>query len=478
MNSSKTLRELKGKRLLGYAVGNFGISLLNIFTGSFVFQFYVYTVNLDSVLASIGLSFNVFISAFFSIIFGVLMDNKKPSKRGKRRPFLLYALPFWVITSIIIWFPPWHSPQNNSLFLPTALYFWIVTVIRALSGTLIFNTYLSMLPEQSQTLENRHSVASLRAFFMIIASVISLLMPLLVQSLLTDPKNVKWYDPSGKIILFYIPLIGIIFTCFGLVAVLIIYFSVDESFHLYNSNFNKKKVTLRGTFKQMTQPAKDDKYRNLVFTSFFMGISGSIFGFLLFPFQTYLLEFEQSEFLIYVLISISGKLGWYAVWRVIIKKKPLVKSYSLSLIFASVVAFTDLLFLLSNLPYILKMMLYIVSFGTILGTNYSIPLFGIPLGASLIHEAAIKKDASNVDETISNISGSYSGFSMFIGSLGGAISSIIIGLLLTGDNQRNPIIITLLFASQGIFYLIAVLFLRKIKFDKPIIPDGTILLES
>ncbi len=106
------------------------------------------------------------------------------------------------------------------------------------------------------------------------------------------------------------------------------------------------------------------------------------------------------------------------------------------------------------------------------------PLFGIPLSASLIQEAAIKKDASNVDETISNISGSYNGFSMFIGSLGAAISSIIIGLLLTGDNQRNPIIITLLFASQGIFYLIAVLFLRKIKFEKPIIPDETILLES
>lgn len=50
-------------------------------------------------------------------------------------------------------------------------------------------------------------------------------------------------------------------------------------------------MTLRGTFKQMAQPAKDDKYRNLVFTSFFIGISGSIFGFLLFPFQTYLLEF-------------------------------------------------------------------------------------------------------------------------------------------------------------------------------------------
>jgi Na+/melibiose symporter-like transporter len=477
LNSSRVLRELKGKRLLGYALGNFGMTLLNVFTGSFTFQFYVYTINLDPVYASIGLSFNIFISAFFSIVFGVIMDNKKPGKIGKRRPFLLYGLPFWIISSIIIWFPPWYSPANNSLYLPTALYFWSVTIIRALSGTLILNTYLSMLPEQSQTLKNRHSVASFRAFFMIVASVISLLLPLLVQSFLPDPKNVKWYDSSGKIILFFIPLIGIIFSCFGMIGVLTIFFSVDESFHLNNSNYIKKKMTLRDTFKQMTQPVKDDKYRNLVFVSFFIGISGSIFGYLIFPFQIYLLEFEQSEFLIYVIISISGKLGWYLIWRVVIKKKSLTGSYSLSLIFAAIVAFTDTLFLLSNIPYPLKMVLYIVSFGTILGTNYSGPLFGIPLGATLIQEAAVKIDVSNVDETISNISGSYNGFSMFIGSLGGAISSIVIGLLLTGSNQRNPIIITLLFASQGFFYLIAVLFLRKIKIDKPIEIDKTIILE-
>ena len=478
MNSSRVLRELKGKRLLGYTLGNFGISLLNVFTGSFTFQFYVYTINLDPVLASIGGSFNIFVSAFFSIVFGVIIDNKKPGKRGKRRPFLLYALPFWIITSIIIWFPPWYSPANNSLYLPTAVYFWIVSVIRALSGTLILNTYLSMLPEQSQTLENRHSVASLRAFFMIVASVVSLLLPLLIQSLLPDPQNVKHYDESGKIILFYIPLIGIIFACIGLIAVLTIYFSVDESFHVYNSNFDKKKVTLRETFKQMAQPAKDYKFRNLVFVGFFMGISGSIFGFLIFPFQIYLLKFTKAEFLIYVIISLSGKLGWYFIWRVVKRKKSLTSSYSLALTFAAVVAFTDLLFLLSNLPYILKILLYVVSFGTILGTNYSVPLFGIPLSATLIQEAAIEQDASNVDETISNISGSYNGYSMFIGSLGGAFSSILIGLLLTGANQRNPIIITLLFSSQCIFYLIAVFFLRKVKIETPIIPDETLLFKS
>ncbi len=472
MNSSKVLRELKGKRLLGYALGNFGISMLNIFSGSFVFQFYVYTINLDSVLASVGLSFNVFFSATFSIIFGVIIDNKKPGKFGKRRPFLLYALPFWIISSIIIWFPP-YAPENNSLFLPTAFFFWIVTAIRALSGTLIFNTYLSMLPEQSQTLKNRHSVASLRALFMIIASVISLFLPLLVQSFLPDPKHAKHFDPSGQIILNIIPLIGIILTGFGLAAVLIVFFSVDESFHQHNSNSKKEKATLRETFKRMAQPAKDHKYRNLVFTSFFINMSGSVFGFLIFPFQTHLLEFQQAEFLLYVAISLFGKLSWYVVWRFVIKRKPLVKAYSLSLIFAAIVSITDLLFLLSNLPYGFKILLYVVSFSTILGTSYSIPLFGIPLGASLIHEAAVKKNTSDIDETISNISGSYYGFSTFISSLGAAFFQIIIGLMLTGANQSNPIIITLLFASQGIFYLIAVSFLRRIKLAKPVEIDTT-----
>ncbi|MHA2038613.1 MAG: MFS transporter [Promethearchaeota archaeon] len=472
MNSSNKLRELKGKRLLGYALGNFGISMLNIFTGSFAFQFYVYTINLDSVLASVGLSFNVFISAFFSIIFGVIIDNKKPGKFGKRRPFLLYALPIWITSSIIIWFPP-YAPENSTLFLPTAFYFWIVTAMRALSGALIFNTYLSMLPEQSQSLKNRHSVANLRAFFMIIASVISLFLPLLVQSFLPDPQNAKHWQISGQIILSIIPMMGIILTCFGVSAVLIVFFSVDESFYQYNPNSKKERVTLRETFKRMAQPAKDHKYRNLVFTGFFMNISGSIFGFLLFPFQTFLLEFQQTEFLLYVAISLSGKLSWYVVWRFVIKRRPLVQSYALALTFSALVSFTDFLFLISNLPYPIKILLYVVSFGTILGTSYSVPLFGIPLGASLIHEAAVKKNTSNVDETITKISGSYYGFSMFVSSLGGGFFQIVIGLILTGANQGNPVIITILFGSQGFFFLIAISFLRRIKLVEPVEIDTT-----
>ncbi|HEC39654.1 MAG TPA: hypothetical protein ENI29_15555, partial [bacterium] len=91
-------RELKGKRLFGYSMGDLGMSLPNIFTGVFIFQYYVFTINLSSILVSIGITTQLLVSAIFAIIFGVIVDNKKPGKMGKRRPFLLIGLPVWIAT--------------------------------------------------------------------------------------------------------------------------------------------------------------------------------------------------------------------------------------------------------------------------------------------------------------------------------------------------------------------------------------------
>ena len=63
-------RELKGKRLFGYSMGDLGMSLVNMFTGVYIFQYYVYTINLNSILVSIGVTTQLVIAAFFGIIFG------------------------------------------------------------------------------------------------------------------------------------------------------------------------------------------------------------------------------------------------------------------------------------------------------------------------------------------------------------------------------------------------------------------------
>ena len=145
-------RELKGKRLIGYSMGDLGMLLPNIFTGAFLFQYYVYTINLDSILVSVGVTTQLIVSAIFAVIFGVIIDNKKPGKYGKRRPFLLIGLPIWFITTILTWFPP-RGPPGDSMYLPTAIYFWVIILVRSISRSLLFNVYISMLPNSRKPLK-------------------------------------------------------------------------------------------------------------------------------------------------------------------------------------------------------------------------------------------------------------------------------------------------------------------------------------
>ncbi|MHA1106006.1 MAG: MFS transporter [Promethearchaeota archaeon] len=463
MSIKSSPRELHGKRLYGYSLGDLGLSLPNMFTGTFIFQYYVYTVNLNALMVSVGVTAQFILGAITAIIFGVMIDNKKPGKLGKRRPFLLIGLPVWFITTILIWFPP-LCPQDNSNYLPTAIFFWVVILTRTIFRSLLFNVYTSMLPEQSQTLKNREKIASIRSAFSIIASIFALLLPLIVQSILSDPTSVKWWEPSGKLILFYIPLISIIFIIFGSVCVIIIFFSVDESFHKNNGSIEKIKIT--DAFKNMRIPTMDKNFVKLMIAGFFIGISGKTVGLLVFPFQTYLMGFQSSEFFIYIFISIFGKFIWFFAWKKIMKRSNIINSYAICILLAVVAAVMDVLFLISDLSYVIKLILYIVSWSTVLGSMYAYPLFSIPIMASLVHEAAENNITSDVDESMAKISGSYYGLASFVRSMGPACASLFVGSILSGPNEESALAITFIFVSIGFFYLIAFILIKRITLSK------------
>ncbi len=462
---SETLipRELHGVRLWFYNLGYFGMSLTNIFMGVYVFQFYVYTINLDSIIVSIGIALQLIIFAISAVVFGIMADNKKPGKLGKRRPFLLYGLPIWFLTSILLWLPP-YCPKNNSIYWPTAIYFWVIIIINATSGMMILSPLSSMLPEQSQTHKNREKVASVGTILMIISSIFALLMPLIIQSILPDPENVKWWEPSGKVVLLYVPIIGGAFAISGVIAIILTFFSVDESFHKSTQDIGTKKVTIRVAFQQMIVPAKDKKYRKFLLVAFFTSISGQILGILVFPFLTYVLEFRGTEYFLYIIVSFSSKFGWFLVWKKILKKHSLIKSYSMCIAFSVIASFLELIFLVGMLSFELKIVLFIITIGTILGCLYGFSLFTGPLISALIYEAASKTE-NDVDKKVSEISGAYFGLQSFLISSGSAVASIFVGIILMGPNAENSIIITICMASMGLFYLISLLFLIQIKIN-------------
>jgi len=76
MSELTTRRELHGKRLFGYTFGDLGFTLPNMFTGVFLFQYYVYTINLNAIFVAVGVTTQLIIGAISGIIFGVIIDNK------------------------------------------------------------------------------------------------------------------------------------------------------------------------------------------------------------------------------------------------------------------------------------------------------------------------------------------------------------------------------------------------------------------
>ncbi|MFW9824490.1 MAG: MFS transporter [Candidatus Thorarchaeota archaeon] len=477
------LREIHGARLYGYSMGFFGIMLMMMLTGSYSYNFYVYTIRLDSIFVSIGSTLYMVTMAFSSIIFGVILDNTKPKKIGKRRPYILIGLPFWLAAMILIYLPPWIPPlslamSNTVLYWPTALWYWGINIIRAIFGSLLMIVFSSVLPEISQTLPNRKTVATLSVNLQILSSIVSTAFPNIIQSLVEDSTNTGYWTNSGKFIMNVMPTISVIFAIPVMICIFIAFFSIDESFHLKGSEFEKRKII--DTFKYLFIPIKDKEYMKFMAAGVSNQMGSYVFAFTVIPFIAFVLgrnlplEEISVLYVLYIIISISVKFVWFFIWKFIGKKQGnLLRTYKWNLIFIIFGSFLELIFLIAlNVP--LRLLLFILSFGTVMGSLYATMLFSSPLLNEMIDRAAEMhiinntQELLNKDDAVTRLSGVYNGLFMFLASLLGALISAVFGLIFQGENSRNPVILTLGLVSMGFFQIIALSFLYifKVKFKE------------
>jgi len=259
----------------------------------------------------------------------------------------------------------------------------------------------------------------------------------------------------------------------------ITFFSVDESFHKATLEAEVEKVSFNMIFHQLIIPAKDKKFRKFMAVGLFTGISGRIVGLIIIPFLTYVLKFRGTDYFIYIIVSFSCKFGWYYFWKKIRERQALIKTFSFCMALSVIASFLELFFLIEILSFEFKIALFIISYGTVLGSMYAFGLFNGPVFSALVYEAAAKTETEteNMDDAVSAISGAYVGLATFTGSIGPAVASITIGIILMGSNQKNSAILTICLAATGIFYLIALLYLRQIKLEKGISEIRTISIE-
>jgi len=483
-NTKKSsLRELHGARLYGYSMGFFGIMLMFMLTGSYSYTFYVYTIRLDSILVSIGSTLSMVTMGFSSIIFGVILDNTKPKKIGKRRPYILIALPLWLIPTILGYLPPWLPPKalamsSTVLYWPTAIWYWVVSIVRAIFSSLLMIVFSSILPEISQTLNNRKKVATLSANLTVLSSIIGTSFPIIIQSLVEDSRNTGYWTNSGKFIMNVMPAISIIFGILVSILIIIAFFSIDESFHLKGSEFEKKKI--KDTFKGLFIPVKDKEYMKVMAAGVTTQMSQFTLSYTIIPFIAFVLGRNLSPaqissfYIFYIIIRILTNFIWLYIWKRLMQKQGnLLKTYKLNLIFMIFGAFLEFLFFF-NLTVTLRLILFVLSFGTVLGSMYATALFNQPILNEMVDRAADiylidnTQKSLNKDQAVTLLSGAYNGLMMFAASIVGAFSSIIYGFIFQGENSTNPVILTIGLMFMGFFQIVALglLQLFKVKFKE------------
>jgi len=481
---NNSLRELHGARLFGFSMGNFGVMLMLMLTGSFSYNFYVYTIRVDSILISIGSTLSMVTMAFTGIIFGVLLDNTKPKKMGKRRPYILIGLPIWLVSTILVYLPPWIPPESLAMvstvfYWPTAIWYWILSIIRSIFGVLMMIVYRSIVPEISQTLKNRKKIATISTNLLIISSIISTGFPLIIMSLVDDSTNVGFWTVSGKFIMNIMPTISIIFSIPATICILISFFSIDENFHLNGPDFEKKKV--KDAFKNLFIPVKDKEYLKFMAAGVTTQTSQYVISFTIIPFIGFVLGRNlptaqiSSFYILYIIIKTAVNFSWLFIWKMTMKRqKNILKTFKWNMIVMGIGALLEAIFFI-ELSVPLRLILFIISFGTVIGSSYSITLFSSPILNEMVDRAAemnlienTQELKMNKDEAVTRLSGAYSGLMTFTASMVGALTSIIFGFIFQGENSRNPVILTLGLMSMGLFQIIALVFLQsfKVKFKE------------
>jgi GPH family glycoside/pentoside/hexuronide:cation symporter len=176
MTSSTAPAKLSFGRIALYSMASAGLNILAITTSTWLLYFYApppdsgRPVYLPAVMMGILLLIATFWDAIIDPFIGHWSDTTR-SRWGRRRPFLIFAAPFVLLGSILLWTPP--SPGN---YVITAAYFMVVILIYHSAYSMVGIPYDATLPEMAPETHARLGLSYWKGVFGIIGVLIGSLV--------------------------------------------------------------------------------------------------------------------------------------------------------------------------------------------------------------------------------------------------------------------------------------------------------------
>ncbi len=453
----KELRILSTSKAIIYTLPNMGLTALLAIIVFFTFLFYINIMGQPPLIIGAIFSATIFVYAVFCPIWGVVAD-----KIGKKK-LLLFSGPILAISFIFIWTPPIPTGAYGELYLPLIL--WLIffgftfRIMIAAFQPIIY----SLLPELSTEEQNRVKISMINMIMIIIGTVIGTIGPIILMGDVT--KNLSREDPK----LYYpISLIGkIIFTQIFFFATLIsIIFCICLILMLLFIKEPPKQTVTKLSFKEMVNdllgPFKDKNYGLFLIVFYLFWIPLVSFQFLVLNLATFVISMRGNEFILMAIVVIMFAAVSFIAWKNLSEKYGLKETLSICLIF-SIFSFILFSLLLVPMPGEVGIIVGILLISLSFCSSVGIMVFPFAIMSDLIDNAEIK--------TGKNLSGSYSGAFIMMGSLASASSVLIISvnLELYGPEAALGYIIILsiigpilLFAALLIFQKVQVKGTRKL----------------
>jgi len=140
---------------IAYGLGSFGLeSLYTVFAGFYMF-YYIDELGLAVALAAI---INILYAVWDAVndpLVGFLSDNTR-TRWGRRKPWLLTGLPFYVGTLVLVYAVPKPFLQGNALFWYALVIFFLFEA----AYTIIWVNYSALFPELFQSFQERARASS------------------------------------------------------------------------------------------------------------------------------------------------------------------------------------------------------------------------------------------------------------------------------------------------------------------------------
>lgn len=140
---------------VAYGLGSFGLeSLFKVFAGFYVF-YYTDQLGLAVTMAALINVIYGFWDAVDDPIVGFLSDNTR-SRWGRRKPWLLTGLPFYVVLLVLVYAVPKPFQQGTALF----WYALVIFILFEAASTVMSINYSALFPELFQSLRERARASS------------------------------------------------------------------------------------------------------------------------------------------------------------------------------------------------------------------------------------------------------------------------------------------------------------------------------